>query len=422
MPKPPTNATGRAGSDRDPLATVGISDHLDSRTAALEVVERLVGSEEGPGTESFVVVVASFHHRAALGEAVEAIRGGCGAIHALGMTATAVAASDPASADAGPFEPDGEPAGPGLAALRIPIAAGTGDSIVPLRIDLPDGPPEHWSAEAVARRLPGRIDAAPTLFLCDPFTLAAGPLADRLDRINRAGAGTPAPFFGALASGASLAGANTLVLDREASGTGGVGLALGPGFGLDAFVALGGVGVGPELVVTRASGERIEELSGRPAAEAMLEAIGWSPESGGPPAPPLTLLGIAIDAAKPRRGRGDWKLRTVTAIGRDRSITVDEPVRPGRTVRFHRLDAEADATDLALLLDREQLRPPPLAALAWCGTGRPPGEVADLVSRRLGVPALAAATIGEIVPLDGRTFLQRRSIAVGLLRRADARP
>lgn len=419
MPKPPTNATGRSGPQEEPAARVGLSDHLDSRTAALEVVERVCRADEGPGTDSVLVVVASFHHRAALGEAVESIRGGCGAVHAVGMTATAVAASDPSFEDAGPLPSDGEPAGPGLAALRIPIAAGSGGSIVPFRIDLPDGPPEHWSDETVTRRFPGIREPLATLLLGDPFTLAAGSLAERLDRARTPSSG---PFFGALASGASLAGANSLVLDREASATGGVGLTLSRDLRLDAFAALGGIGVGPELVVTRTSGDRIEELSGRPAAEAMLEAIGWSPEAGGPPAPPLTLIGIAIDAAKPRRGRGDWKLRTVTAIGRDRSITVDEPVRPGRTVRFHRIDPEADATDLALLLDREQLRPPPLAALAWCGTGRSPVEVARLVSRRLGAPALAATTIGEILPIDGRTSLGRRSIAVGLLRRADARP
>jgi small ligand-binding sensory domain FIST len=152
----------------------------------------------------------------------------------------------------------------------------------------------------------------------------------------------------------------------------------------------------------------------------MLEAIGWNPDAAS--APPLTLIGIAVDAAKPRRGRGDWRLRTVTAIGRDGSITVDEPMRAGRTVRFHRIDRDVDATDLSLLLDREQLRPPPIAAIAWCGTGRSPSDIAPLLTRRLGAPAIAAATIGEFVPIDGRPALQRRSIAVGLLRSPAARP
>jgi small ligand-binding sensory domain FIST len=418
MPKPPTNATGRPGP---PPARVAFSDHLDTRTAAHEVLERFAEREEGPGTDSILVVLASFHHRAALGEACETVRRGCRAVHAIGMTATAVSASDPTLEDAGPVEPAGEPAGPGLAVLQVPVGQ---DAVAPIRIDIPDGPPEHWADDTVERLLPGLVPgirgSAPMLFLCDPFTLAAGPLAERVDRARSPESGA---FFGALASGASMAGANTLVLDGEASGTGGVGLTLGQGMELDAFAALGAIGVGAELVVTRASAGRIEEISGRPAAEAMLEAIGWSADAEtSPPPPPLTMIGIAIDAAKPRRGRGDWKLRTVTAIARDGSISIDEPVRPGRTVRFHRIDADSDADDLSLLLDREQLRPPPLAALAWCGTGRSPREVTSLVSRRLGAPTIAATTIGEILPIDGRPSLQRRSIAVGTLRRRDARP
>lgn len=414
MPKPPTNATGRPEPAPEERAAVAVSDHLDTRTAAHEVVEAVSAVAGGPGTgdadrEWIVVVLASFHHRAALGEAVGTIRAGCGAVHALAMTATAVAAGDPASEDAGPLPiPDGPP-GPGLGVLRLPVARG---SVSPVRIDIPDGPPQHWSDPDLLRRFPGLRDGRATLLLADPFTLASGPLAERLAR-----AATPesGPVFGALASGASIAGANALVVDGATSATGAVGLTLGGDLALDAFAALGGVGVGPELVVTRASGERIEELSGRPAAEAMLEAIGHATGAGGPP--PLTLIGVAIDAAKPRRGRGDWRLRTVTAIGRDGSITVDEAVRPGRTVRFHRIDGEVDANDLALLLDREQLKPPPLAALAWSGTGRSPAEVASLVMRRLAVPTLAATSIGEILPIEGRTSLQRRSIAVGLVRR-----
>lgn len=414
MPKPPTNATGRPDGDSPPTATVGLSDHLDTRTAAHELVERLEGPTQGPETEAVVLVVASFHHRAALGEAVETIRTGCAARHAIGMTATTVSAASPAFEDAGTVEPVGEVPGPGLAALRILVEAGTVSTV---RLDLPDGPPQHWSDDSVARRFPGRGRGDMTLLLADPFTLAAGPLAERLDRSRAPGLG---PLFGGLASGASIAGANALVLDGEASGTGAVGLSLGGGLTLDAFAALGAVGAGPELVITRAHAERIEELSGQPAAAAMLEAIGWNPDAAS--APPLTLIGIAVDAAKPRRGRGDWRLRTVTAIGRDGSITVDEPMRAGRTVRFHRIDRDVDATDLSLLLDREQLRPPPIAAIAWCGTGRSPSDIAPLLTRRLGAPAIAAATIGEFVPIDGRPALQRRSIAVGLLRSPAARP
>lgn len=419
MPKPPTNATGRSGPVPEDRAAVAMSDHLDTRTAAHEVIEAISAASGGPGTETsdaewLVIVLASFHHRAALGEAVESIRAGCGAAHALAMTATAIAAGDPAIEDAGPLPtPDGPP-GPGLGILRLPVTRG---SVSPIRIDIPDGPPQHWDDADLLRRFPGLRDRRATLLLADPFTLASGPLAERL---ARAGSTESGPVFGALASGASIAGANALVVDGESTATGGVGLTIGGGLALDAFAALGGVGVGPELVVTRSNGERVEELSGRPAAEAMLEAIGHAPEGGRPP--PLTLIGIATNAAKPRRGRGDWRLRTVTAIGRDGSIAVDEPVRAGRTVRFHRIDADADADDLALLLDREQLRPAALAALAWCGTGRPPAEVATLVARRLAVPTLAATSIGEILPIDGHVTLQRRSIAVGLLRAPGPRP
>jgi small ligand-binding sensory domain FIST len=410
MPKPPTNATGRSGPGREPTAAVAASDHLDTRTAAHEAVESLAVGEEGPGTAFVALVVASFHHRAALGEAVETVRAGCGACHAIGMTATAVAIGNPAAEDAGAWiGPEGPPS-PGFAVLRLPVA---GDSVARLRIDIPDGPPQHWSDATVATHFPGLAASRPAILFADPFTLAAGPLAERLERARATNAGT---VFGALASGASMAGANTLVLDSASNGTGAVGLTLGGNLSLDAFAAVGAVGIGPELVVTRGQGERIEELSGRPAAEAMLEAIGFVPEGERPPPPPLTMLGIAVDAAKPRRGRGDWRLRTVTSLGRDGSITVDEAVRPGRTVRFHRIDAEVDANDLALLLDREQLKPPPVAALAWCGTGRSPAEVASLVMRRLAVPTLAATSIGEMLPIEGRTSLQRRSIAVGLVR------
>jgi len=407
MPNPPPNATARA---------VG-SDHLDTRTAAHEVVERIVGEgSEGPapgpetsGEGRFLLVLASFHHRAALGEAIGEIARAIGAARFLGMTVAAVAVEDPAVER--PFRTGTAP-GPMLGALVIDAPD---LDLAPFRWDIPDGPPEHWDPDVARGRFAGWFadreagrPADGAILFADPFT------APTLGLLGHLASGGP-PLVGGLATGASQAGANAVVLDGDARPSGAVGLGWRGPLAIETLCAISARPVGPELVVTRARDGRIEELSGRPAALVTGELFGPLPP-GGLGGSAALFLGIALDAAKARHGPGDWRLVPVRGVQPDGSVWCDEPIRPGRTVRFHLPDAAAGERDLALLLDREQLRPPPIAALAFGGEARPPAAIAALLARRLGVPTLAAASAGEIATLDGRPCLERLSVTVGLFR------
>jgi small ligand-binding sensory domain FIST len=109
------------------------------------------------------------------------------------------------------------------------------------------------------------------------------------------------------------------------------------------------------------------------------------------------------------------------------SISLGDRVHSGQTVCFHIRDHQTAEDDLAMMLDREQLRDPVKAALLFTCNVRgtrffsTPDHDASTVSRRLHTSSLAGfQCAGEIGPQGKRSFVHTQTASVVLFRNARA--
>ncbi len=391
-------------------AASAVSTRPDTRTAAMELADLLAADFAGPA--DLLVLFGSFHHRAAFMEAATIVRRAMRAECCLGSTVEWVVGRG--------RECEHSPGLTGLA-LRLP-----GVSLSPVRFDLFDGPPQVWSDDFVAERLGGVDGHRGTFLVADPFSMQVPALLDRCATLpgNAGASGVRGPIVGGMASGSSQPGANVLLLDDMVAATGAVGVSFRGPVTLDALVSPGCAPFGPTYVITKARGNVIESLGGLSAVDALHEAVETLPMEDRPTPEQGVMIGFAIDEYRERFGRGDFVLRGVLGADAKRgTLAVGDYARIGRTIRFHRRDAKAAAEDLQLLLDREEVRDPPLAVLlASCesrgrklfGTG---STDAKLLARRLGDPPLAGFyAAGEIGPVGARSFLHGHAIVAALLR------
>jgi small ligand-binding sensory domain FIST len=386
-------------------AACAVSGHLDTRTAATEVAGAL---HDGIGAAcDLAIVFASFHHRAALADAVDAVRQTIRPRTTLAITAESVLGGD--------RELDGV-AGMSAIALRMP-----GVAITPW-LSTPDDPLRLGSSAAIADRIGLVPHTRAVLLLADPFTT---PITRLLPALTRCGGERQEVLvIGGMLSGASKAGHNVLILDDRALSGGAIGVSIAGNVDVGCVVSQGCRPIGRTLTVTRAHGNVIEELDGRPALQ-VLHDVGMA--LGEAERQLMTkglLLGTVIDSEKKHVGRGDFLVRGVLGFDRGKeSIAVGDVPSPGQTVQFHVRDAVAAAEDLQLLLDAEVMDDRPLAALLFTCNGRGRrlfGEVGHdtrVIAERLGrVPLAGFFAAGEIGPVGGRSFLHGHTAALAMLR------
>jgi small ligand-binding sensory domain FIST len=244
--------------------------------------------------------------------------------------------------------------------------------------------------------------------LADPYSFATEAL---LSRLNDEHPGLP--VLGGLAS-AAVPGGGSLFLDGQVLGGGAVACSLS-GLAVLPCVSQGAAPVGPEMTITAARENVIEELASRPAIERLAEALAALPVRERELARGGVMLGIVIDENQPEYGRGDFLIRPI--IGADQeagTLAVGERVRIGQTVRLHVRDAEVADEDLreALATQSEALGSTPAAgALLFTCNGRGShmfsveDHDATALADTLGVPAGGFFCAGEIGPVGGRNFL-----------------
>jgi len=306
----------------------------DTRTAGYELLDRLEGARaDAAGSPAAVLLVASYHHRAALPEAFELMRASLRPQAAVGVTAVGVVG--------------GGRLHEGIPSMAAMVLDEPGLSARSVRVVPEEGPPATWSIARRRRLLAG--EEAPeatneevrTLLWADPFSS---------DPPGLAAAGEGMLVHGGVLSGSSQAGGNLLLsasMDREAivSAEGAVGLALRGGHP-KVVAAPGARPIGPTFVVTASDGVRLLGLGGRPVLEVLREVL----ESTGDPeilerqAPMGGLaIGIVVDEQRPDGTVPTCRLRPLTGISRGTgtespALRLAEPIRPGRTVRFHLRD------------------------------------------------------------------------------------
>jgi small ligand-binding sensory domain FIST len=244
--------------------------------------------------------------------------------------------------------------------------------------------------------------------LADPYSFATESL---LDRLNELRPGTP--VLGGLAS-ASAAGSASLFRNGDVVAGGAVACSLS-GVPVLPCVSQGAAPVGPEMTITAAHGNVIEELASMPAIERLREALAELGPREQQLAASGLMLGIVIDENQPEYGRGAFLVRPIIAADSDAgTIALGERIRVGQTVRMQIRDGASADEDLrgALRVQAEALGSTrPAGALLFTCNGRGshmfevPDHDATALEDALGVPAGGFFCAGEIGPVGGRNFL-----------------
>lgn len=388
-----------------PLAASAVDRHADTRTAAWSVAERLSGDLSVAPAIS--VVLASFHHAAALPEAVRLIREATGSTSIVAATACGILADSKE-----------HHSGPAFAAFSI---AGPGIRARAFAFDQFDGPPDVWSRHLVRSRL--RPASPPRLIhiLGDPFS----PGSVTLPHAIAAAVPKGTPISGGLVSGGSQPGTNVMVADDRVLNAGTVGFVLEGAIEANPIVAHAGRGVGPLLVVTATEGGTVTGLGGRPAAEVLDEVLAELPADDQSRLSERPLIGIAGDASKSPLGRGDFLIRPVATVDRGGGgLLVPGGVPRGSSIRFQVVDGDTERQDLAMALDLASLdERPVLGVLAASSAGRGPTLLGDdahdaaRIHARLGGPPLSGlVTAAEIAPIAGRHRLAGLGLSAVALR------
>jgi len=385
------------------------SGHMDTRTAALEIAHAI--HDAGGAECDLMLFFCSYHHTAAVTEAIESLQGVIAPRHALGCTAECVLGDDQ--------ELDGT-AGMSVLCLFLPgtrLTPFTGTPDAPIPISRSEDMPAHMGLEEDTRAI---------LMFADPFTTPITRLLPAINKLSRPGA--PVPLLGGMASGASQPGHNRLVVDDHVTDVGLVGMSLSGDIDLEFVVSQGCRPVGEPLIVTGVEGNLITGLGGRPA-KSMLEeaAVSIADEDqslldGG------ILIGSVLDEHKRHFGRGDFIVRNILGIPKDRpGFIVGEFPKLGQTIQFHVRDARTAHEDLHLLLDAQQLQEHPFAALLVTCNGRGhrlfghEGHDLSIVRQRLNAPPVAGLfAAGELGPIGGRNLLHGHTVALTLFRKRAA--
>lgn len=259
------------------------------------------------------------------------------------------------------------------------------------------------------------------LLLADPFTFDTGGF------LRWFGARHPGvPVVGALLSAGRGAGGSRQALGTDVRAGGAVGVLFGRGVEAVPIVSPGARPFGRPLVVTRADGDVLVELAGRPALERLATQARreLSPEeiegleSGG------LRIGVVVDERRERFGPGDFVVREVRGAARHAgTLSLDAAVPVGTTVQFHRRDPSHARRELRVLLAGRDAD----GVLLFGGRDRatrllgPEGSDAATVAAALGpAPLAGCSTAAEIGPVAGRNFVHRGSASLLLLR--DRRP
>jgi small ligand-binding sensory domain FIST len=254
----------------------------------------------------------------------------------------------------------------------------------------------------------------------DPFTT---PTNNFLPAVDQHLPGVP--VIGGMASGARQPGENVLLFNDATASEGLVGVSLS-GDALDVLtvVSQGCRPFGRTYVITKSHDNVIESLGGRPALQALRDAIMEMPPADRDLLENGLFVGRAISEYRDTFGRGDFLVRNVLGVDNDTgSIAVGDYVRTGQTVQFHVRDAATATEDLSLMLTPERLTPPPAGGLLFSCNGRgcrlfdaPNHDIAATNRALTQVPIAGFFAAGELGPVGQKNFIHGHTASFALFR------
>jgi len=257
------------------------------------------------------------------------------------------------------------------------------------------------------------------LMICDPFTFPAEHL---LGHLNTNVPGTL--VMGGIASGGLARRQARMFLDGRVVSEGAVGAYLA-GAEVHPLVSQGCRPVGDPYTVTRADGNVVYELGGRPPVTRLRELAA---ELTGRDRDLLTeglQVGMVINEYGGERRQGDFLIRNVVgADPQSGAMAVGDEVEVGQTLQFHVRDADSADEDLQRTLEREATA---LAghraagALLFTCNGRGtrlfsgPDHDTGLLAKVLGgIPVAGFFCAGELGPVGGQNYLHAFTASIAL--------
>lgn len=411
----------------------------DPVAAATRAVEQVIRAAAGRSIELCFVFFGAAHADHA--EAIATIvRERLGPTHLVGSSAEGVICGG-AEVESGPAV--------SILAAHLPgvrIHTFTDRDIPPL--------PDELDADTVANLAQGigaTKDLRATLLFVDPFSVPMVRLLPALNAARKAVSAMGGPdgaresvLAGGLASGATGPGQTRLLLGDEIRRHGLVGVSLSGDLRVDAIVSQGCRPIGHPVVVTKARGNLILQLAGRPALDVIQEIVNELPPADQEKLHNSLLIGRVVNEYKERFGRSDFLIRTIIGIDKDlRAVAIGDLVRPGITVQLQLRDADTASQDLLMLLDAQQLHERPVGAIMFTCLGRgsrlfatpnhdatrvvaafaatrpgegaaKPGVMIDPAAETLPLAGFFAA--GEIGPVGEESFLHGQTASVVLFR------
>ena len=354
----------------------------------------------GDASPSLAVLFASAHFLAVAEDLVAAITKQAGPLPLIGCVGESVAG--------GAREVESEPA----VSLWLGADLGPVETFAMEYIRTPSG-------GAYAGYLFPRETKGVHLLICDPFTFPADGL---LAHLNEQVPG--AVVMGGMASAALAPRQSRLFLDDRVLSAGAVGVHL-PNAEVRPLVAQGCRPIGDAYIITRADGNVIHELGGRPPLVRLREMAAALPSRDTELLAQGLQLGVVIDEYRAEPGQGDFLIRGVVGADPDSgAIAVGDQIQVGQTVQFHVRDAQSADEDLRRALEREAAalggRRPAGALLFTCnGRGSrlfdEPDHDAGLIAATLGdIPVAGFFCAGELGPVGGQNFLHTFTASIAL--------
>lgn len=291
----------------------------------------------------------------------------------------------------------------------ISLWAGRVPGASPVRLDVVRGA-DGWEVGG----LPDGVLDGTLVLLADPFSLPVESLLSRLAEIA-----PEVAVVGGLASAARGPGGNRLVLDGRIHADGGVAVHVPPGR-VETIVSQGCRPVGEPFIVTAAEGNVLQGLGGRPVMERLHDLLADADAELAGLLRQGLHLGVVVDERRLDFVRGDFLVRAVLGVDRDRgAVIAGTTVSVGQTVQFQVRDARTASEDLRSLLEGRSAA----GALLFTCNGRGahlfevPDHDASTAHELLGAPALAGMfCAGEIGPVGPGNHLHGFTASLAIFR------
>lgn len=223
------------------------------------------------------------------------------------------------------------------------------------------------------------------------------------------------PVIGGLTSGTVMGVPNWLFLNGVLFQEGLVGVALTGDIEFDIIVSQGCRPVGKPYVITKADGNVLYELAGRPSLEVVRELIQELSPKDRKLAEFSLAVGLVMNEQQSVFRRGDFLIRNLVGFDPDaNSLMIGSLLKVGQTLQFQVRDAGTSAEDLEHFLEGipEQPRSAPRGGMlvSCCGRGRnfygtPDHDAKTIQSLQGPLPIAGFFANGEIGPVGMKNFV-----------------